>query len=81
MVMTLNKRINRTMPDLADFVTTQEAAVLLQVHVESVRRLLREKDLEGRKVGYMWLVSKSSIRQYLKETENMGKFDPRRGNQ
>jgi excisionase family DNA binding protein len=69
------------MPDLNGFVTTQEAAEQLgRFNVDHVRRMLREGDLEGRKVGYMWFVSVDSIQRYLKETAGMNKFDPRRGN-
>ncbi len=39
------------MPDLTDYVTTQEAADKLGYHVDHVRRMLREKDLQGQKAG------------------------------
>ena len=66
-------------PDLADYMTTQEAAAKLGFHVEHVRRMMREKALEGVKVGASWLVSKQSVERYLRETEGMAKYDPRRG--
>jgi len=69
------------MPDLRDFVTTEEAARILQFHVEHVRRLLREGDLKGEKIGTAWLVLKKSVEKYIKETEGMNKFDPRRARQ
>ena len=69
------------MPDLADYMSTEEAARKLGFHIDHVRRLLREGDLEGVKVGITWLVSRKSVDAYLKETEGLGKFDPRRGNQ
>lgn len=72
---------NRRMPDLADYMSTDEAAQKLGFHVAHIRRMLREKDLEGLKVGITWLVSRKSLEQYLKETEGLSKFDPRRGNQ
>jgi excisionase family DNA binding protein len=69
------------MPDLADYMTTQEAADLLGYHVHHVRRMLREGDLEGQKVGYMWFVSKESVDIYRKEAAQFpSKFDPRLGN-
>jgi len=68
------------MPDLRDFITTEEAARILQFHVEHVRRLLREGDLKGEKIGTAWLVLKKSVEEYIKETEGMNKFDPRRAN-
>jgi hypothetical protein len=39
------------MPDPKDFVTIEEAARILQFHVEHVRRLLRESDLQGEKLA------------------------------
>ena len=69
------------MPDLTDYVTTQEAAEQLGYHIVHVRRMLREGDLQGQKVGYMWFIAKKSIDQYIEKTAGMEKFDPRRGNE
>jgi len=69
------------MPDIADYMTTQEAAKKLGFHIAHIRRMLREEDLEGLKVGQTWLVSKKSVEKYLKDTAGMDKRDPRRGNQ
>lgn len=69
------------MPDLNDYMTTEEAAKALRFHVESIRRMLRDKELEGVKLGPGWLVSRKSVTNYKRRTEGMGKFDPRRGNQ
>lgn len=73
-------QIDQIMPDLSGYFTPQAAAQRLDYSVEHVRRMLREGDLEGLKIGYMWLVSKESVEKYLKETSGMGKFDRRRGN-
>lgn len=84
--MAINTRINsifksEKLPDLTGFVTTQEAADMLGgFNIDHVRRMLREGDLEGRKLGYMWFVSIESINRYLKDTEGLSKNDPRRGN-
>ncbi len=67
------------MPDLRDFVTTEEAARILQFHVEHVRRLLREGDLQGEKIGTAWLVLKKSVEDYQEQNKDLSKFDPRRG--
>ena len=45
----LNKRVS--LPDLRDFITTEDAARVLNFHVENVHRLLREGDLKGVKIG------------------------------
>ena len=44
------------MPDLTDYMTTQEAAELLGYHVENVRRMLRDEELDGVKWGKSWFV-------------------------
>ncbi|MBN2549941.1 MAG: helix-turn-helix domain-containing protein [Anaerolineales bacterium] len=68
------------MPDLADYMTTQEAAAKMGYHLESVRRMLRDQELRGIKWGREWLVLRKSVEEYLKRAEGLGKFDPRRGN-
>ncbi len=68
------------MPDLAEFMTTEEAAKVLGFHVQSIRNMIRTNKLEGLKIGgKTWLVSKKSLQEYLKETSGMSKNDPRRG--
>jgi excisionase family DNA binding protein len=72
-----NRRI-RLMPDLAGYITTQEAAQKLGYHIIYVRRMVREGKLQGKKIGQMWLVSIKSIEAYQKDTTGMSKNDPRR---
>jgi len=69
------------MPDLTNYMTTEDAAKALGFHIEHIRRMLREKDLEGMKIGSMWFVLKKSVVGYKSQTEGMDKRDPRRGNQ
>lgn len=71
----------KPMPDLADYMTTEEAAKKLSFHIVHIRRMLREGDLEGLKVGQTWLVSRKSVEKYREATAGMDKRDPRRGNQ
>ena len=68
------------MTNLGDYVTTGEAARILGFHVEHVRRMLRNNDLEGIKVGQMWFVLKKSITKYQEATDGLNKYDSRRGN-
>jgi excisionase family DNA binding protein len=71
---------NRIMPDLEDFVSTDRAAKILNLHVVTVRNMIRNKKLEGVKVGgKTWLVSKKSVEKYRIETEDKNKNDPTRG--
>lgn len=68
------------MPDLNEFVSTDAAAERLNLHVVTIRNMIRMGKLEGVKIGgKTWLVSKKSIASYEAETENMSKNDPRRG--
>jgi excisionase family DNA binding protein len=78
--MTTKQIILRPMPDLADYMTTEDAAKRLGFHIDHIRRMLRGGDLEGLKLRREWLVSRKSVDKYLKATEGMDKQDPRRGN-
>lgn len=66
-----------TMPDLNEFMTTQEAADKLGFHVKSIPLMVRNKTLEGVRFGRAWLVSKKSVKEYLDKTQGMGKRDLR----
>jgi excisionase family DNA binding protein len=71
---------NQTMPDLNEFISTDDAAKLLNLHVVTIRNMIRTKKLEGVKIsGKTWLVSKKSVEKYRRETVDMSKNDPRRG--
>ena len=72
------KKQKDTMPDLAEFMTTQEAAEKLGFHVKTIPMMVRNKTLEGVRFGRAWLVSRKSVAEYLKKTEGMSKNDPRR---
>jgi len=66
------------MPDLNDFISTEEAAEKLKYHVEHVRRMMREGSIEGVKIGRTWLVKREALDSYMKRTAKMAKHDPRR---
>lgn len=68
----------KIMPDLAEFMTTKEAAKALGFHVKTIPLMVRNKTLEGVRFGRVWLVSRKSVLEYLKKTEGMSKNDPRR---
>lgn len=76
--ITKTKPHDTTMPDLAEFYTTQEAAEKLGFHVKTIPMMLRNKTLDGVKFGRAWLVSKKSVKDYLEKTKGMSKNDPRR---
>lgn len=66
------------MPDLAEFMTTQEAAKVLGFHVKTIPMMARNKTLDGIRFGRAWLVSRKSVQEYLKKNEGKSKNDPRR---
>ncbi len=66
------------MPDLADYMTTQDAAEKLGFHVEHIRRMRRQGKLKGKKVGSMWFILRQSVIDYQTENSGLAKFDPRR---
>ncbi len=68
----------REMPDLSDFISTEEAAEKLKYHVEHVRRMMREGSIQGLKIGRTWLVQREALEGYMKRTAKMAKHDPRR---
>ena len=69
---------NITMPDLAEFMTTQEAAEKLGFNVRSIPYMIKNETLEGVRFGRSWLVSRKSVQAYIKKTDGMSKNDPRR---
>jgi len=66
------------MPDLNEFISTEEAAERLKYHVEHVRRMMREGSIAGLKIGRTWLVKREALDSYMKRTAKMAKHDPRR---
>ena len=69
--MTLFTRANKkTMPDLAEFMTTEEAAEKLGFHVQSIRNMIRTNKLAGLKIGgKTWLVSKRLCKNISKRRQ------------
>ena len=80
MLSTNFRIVNRTsnMPNLSDFVTTEEAADMLGFHANSVRNMVYRGVLDYRKFGYFVLISKKSLKEYMDRTKGMDKYDPRR---
>lgn len=72
------KKQKDTMPDLAEFFTTEEAARELGFTVVSVRNLIYKKKLESLRFGRSLLIPKKAVKEYLEKTKGMSKNDPRR---
>jgi excisionase family DNA binding protein len=47
-----------------NFISLKEAAKISGLHENSLRRLLRSKEIDGYKIGWHWWVSTSSLSQY-----------------
>ncbi len=73
----LNFLTNKTMPDLAEFMTTEEAAKALDYTVESVRQMVFKKKIESIRFGRSILIPKKAVKEYLEKTKGMNKNDPR----
>jgi excisionase family DNA binding protein len=67
------------MPDLAEFMTTKEAAQVLGFTIPGVHGLIKKSKLESVHVGRIYLISRKSVKSYLEKTQGMGKNDPTRG--
>ena len=73
-----NPQQNYAMPDLAEFLTTKQAAEKLGFTVVSVRNLIYKKKLISRRFGRSLLIPKKAVKEYLEKTKGMSKNDPRR---
>lgn len=68
------------------WLTTEEAAEILDYNVEYVRRLIRAGKIDSKKHGHIWLVDPLSVNRLRKILvkqirEGYSKFDPRRGSE
>ena len=75
---TEDKSQETPMPDLAEFMTTDQAAKALDFTVESVRQLVYKKKLESQRFGRSILIPRRAVKEYLEKTKGMNKKDPRR---
>ena len=48
-----------------ELLTPEESAAMLKMHLDSVRRLLRQGKLPGVKVGGAWRIPRSTLRDML----------------
>jgi excisionase family DNA binding protein len=62
-----------------EYLTTDEVAEELGYHVESVRRIIRERKLDAEKIKGVWLIRRRSLEAYKQATEGKSKHDPTRG--
>ena len=70
-----NNSLRNMMSDsFNDYATVQEAAERLNIHPESVRRLIRAGKLPARKFANTWLIERDVLEQFASH------YDPRPGN-
>jgi excisionase family DNA binding protein len=51
-----------------ELLTAEQAAERLQLHTDTVRRLLREREIPGRKVGKrQWRISAAVLKDYIEK--------------
>lgn len=51
--------------DLEQFYTASDVASKLKVHVETVKRWLRNGDLEGIRIGGRWRISEDAVQKFI----------------
>jgi excisionase family DNA binding protein len=44
--------------------TVEEASIILNLHIKTVRRFLREGRIRGRKIGRSWMISAEDLKEY-----------------
>ena len=78
LALSTSKPHEKAMPDLAEFMTTDQAAKALDFTVESVRQMVFKKKLESIRFGRSILIPKKAVKEYINKTKGMSKHDPRR---
>jgi excisionase family DNA binding protein len=56
-----------------EWLSVSEAAKLVNYHPESIRELIRDGKVEGRKFSIVWQVDRESLLTYITEIKNKGK--------
>jgi excisionase family DNA binding protein len=61
------------MNSLIDWLTTQEASSLSGYHLEHIRRLIRNREIEAKKWGkVVWMVNRASLLEYMEKMKDKG---------
>lgn len=58
---------------MEDWITTTEATRLSRYRMDYLRKLIREGEIEARKWGREWQVSRASLLAYVRQMEQRGK--------
>lgn len=54
------------------YLTIEEAAELLRIRPDTIRRLLRQKQLPGKKIGREWRISREALDEYIRQRDTPG---------
>ena len=57
---------------MADLVLIKEALEHSEYSADHIRKLLSQKIIQGKKVGWIWLVDLDSLREYEQEMKEQG---------
>ncbi len=63
---------------MEDFMTTAEAASMLDIAQVSIIRLIRKNVLKAKKFGHIYMVDRESVEAYQKANEGKSRHDPSR---
>jgi excisionase family DNA binding protein len=55
-----------------DWITTRQAVQISAYHADTIRELIREGRIKGKKFGEVWQVSHKSLSAYLREQSKRG---------
>lgn len=58
--------------NLPETYTVKEVAQILQLSIEQVRRMFRNKQIPGIKLGNEWRVRKETLHKWMEEKEKEG---------
>jgi excisionase family DNA binding protein len=61
------------------YITTEEAARLLDMTVQGVRQRARKGDFDAVKHAGVWFLKRELVEQYKERVEGKAKHDPTRG--
>lgn len=64
------------MPDLSDFISTEEAAEKLKYQIKQVCRMMQKGSIQGLRISRTWLVRRAALDGYMKHSASMAKHDP-----
>lgn len=57
---------------MADWISVTEAAREFAYHPESIRELIRDGKVKGRKIITVWQVDRKSLAAYIRKAEKQG---------